>query len=203
MPTAQLLTAVVESAFNAVLKLDEGSDARLKPLQGKVFSLAVDVLPLPLVFHFSDRVEVLSGDEHSPDCALTVQASILPELKDASQLTRLIKEGKLSLEGDIHIAQHFSALVSDLDIDLGGVIAPYTGDVVAHHLVSGARKLAASIKHAVTETQQVISEGAIEEKQIAAPAIAVAHFNDEVTRLRNDAERLTARVEQLISKRKG
>jgi len=53
---------------------------------------------------------------------------------------------------------------------------------------------------ALSEFNKVASNALIEEKQIAAPKLAVLHFSDEVNALRDDVARLDARLLQLEQK---
>lgn len=205
MPSAQLFSATIEKVMNTVIRLDPGVDAKLKPLAGKSMQVRILELPWPLRFCFSDRIDVItvadqgntpvSSDEvQTADCSIALSLSVLPDLKDASQLSALIKQDKLALEGDIHVAQAFSQLLMQLDIDLEDLLSEYVGDVTAHTVFSGFRQVADNFKRSGERIRTMLSEGLIEEKQLAAPAIAVTHFCDQVDTLRSDVGRLEARL---------
>ncbi|MCV5224257.1 SCP2 sterol-binding domain-containing protein, partial [Escherichia coli] len=74
-------------------------------------------------------------------CYLSLNLSVLPELRDQANITRLIKQDKLELEGDIQLAQKFSQLMTDCKPDIEEWLSRVTGDVVAHTLVQGTKNV--------------------------------------------------------------
>lgn len=82
---------------------------------------------------------MLGNYEGQPDCYLSLNLSVLPELRDQANITRLIKQDKLELEGDIQLAQKFSQLMTDCKPDIEEWLSRVTGDVVAHTLVQGTK----------------------------------------------------------------
>ncbi len=80
---------------------------------------------------------MLAEYEGQPDCYLSLNLSALPELREQSNITKLIKQDKLILEGDIQLAQKFAQLMTDCKPDLEEWLSRVTGDVVAHTLVQG------------------------------------------------------------------
>ncbi|GAA0854478.1 ubiquinone biosynthesis accessory factor UbiJ [Aliiglaciecola litoralis] len=200
MPAAQLASAAVEAVINRLLALDADSASRLIPLSGKRLKVTLAELPWPLIFHFSDRIDIVipavDVDEMS-DCSLSLSLATLQALQDNNQITRLIQQGKLELEGDIQVAQGFSQLISQLDIDWEEQLSHYTGDVVAHNMFSIASQFKQHVSGKIAGLAKTLSEGAIEEKHIAAPGLLVTDFCDQVTRLRSDTDRLEARLANL------
>lgn len=199
MPAAQLFTAGLEGAINHLLSLDDGAAKNLVPLSGKQLKVSLRELPRPLLFAFSDRVDVLVAynEDVKADCSLSLSLSTLQILQDPSQITNLIRQNKLDLQGDIHVAQDFSALIKQLDIDWEEHLSRYTGDVFAHTVFSTGRRLFETIRSKSDAILSTLSEGAVEEKQLAAHPIAVEHFCLEVNTLRSDADRFEARLAEL------
>ena len=54
----------------------------------------------------------------------------------------------------------------------------------------------------VTSLKDIVSEGLVEEKQVAAHPVAVEHFCQQVNDLRSATARLEARVAQLQTEKK-
>lgn len=202
MPIAQLLTSGVELGFNQLLKLDPDSQARLAKLSGKSLQVSVKELPFPLLFNFSEQVEVgavIESNEHNqaPDCLIELDLNTLPKLQDSSQLTQLIQQKKLSLIGDIYIAQTFGDLIKELDIDWEEQLSKYTGDVFAHQTFSSAKSLFAQAKQELDKAANNLGHRMTQADSIAVTPIEVALFSDQVSDLRSDAERLQARLQRL------
>ena len=197
MPVAQLFTAGLEAVMNKVLAFDEQSQQRLKPLNGKQLRVELNELPWPLTFVFSQRIDVLAEADSQADCMMRMSMQTLPQLQDSSQLTQLIQDRKLELIGDIHVAQSFSVLLKELDIDWEQQLANYTGDVVAHQSVQWVKQARSSFVSHLDSVLNTLSEGALQEKRLAVPAPEVEQFNQQVNVLRGDVARLEARLNQL------
>lgn len=202
MSAAQLLNSAIEKLLNQLLKLDPDSSRRLKPLAGKQLRVTLNEIPWPLIFVFSEQIDLLSSqqtDENTApvDCEISLSLESLQALQDSSQISQLIQQNKLQLEGDIHVAQHFSALLKDLHIDWEEIFSQYVGDVIAHQSFYTARTLFDQAQQKMSQFSTMFAEAVVEEKGLAAHPVAVEKFCTQVNELRSDTERLTARLARL------
>ncbi|WP_088331281.1 SCP2 sterol-binding domain-containing protein [Lacimicrobium sp. SS2-24] len=196
MPAPQLLTGGIEMAINNLLSLDPDSPQRLLPLNGKRLQVKLHELPWPLTFAFSQRVDVLA-DEQQADCTIVLSIATLKKMQDISQLSYLIQQQELSLNGDMHTAQSFSNLVKDLNIDWEEQLSRYTGDVIAHQSFRTARQLHHRLTAKLQRLGDILKDVAMDEKQLAAHPLAVEDFSEQVNDLRSDVARFEARLLQL------
>ncbi len=208
MPITQLLSGAAELSANELMRWDNDYQTYLAPLAGR--SLGITLLPMHLTVHlyFSDSRIDISIPETLPqneievatdicDCHLTIHISALSEMRNANQLTRLIKEDKLDIEGDLAVAQNVSALANNLDIDLTEMLTHKLGDVPAHTLMGGANSIKNYVAYLKQHVEVTVGEALIEEKRLVASPLALAHFSDEVTDTRYWCDRLTARIQRL------
>ncbi|CZF84880.1 SCP-2 sterol transfer family protein [Grimontia celer] len=200
MPLDPLVTAVVETSLNTLLKQDVESQRRLARLKGKVLRVRLTDISKQLVFVFSQQIDVLADFEGDADCDLALTISVAPQLKDKANLTKLIKEDKLHLDGDIDVAQQFSNLLNGLNPDIAEWLSHYTGDVVAHTLVRGAQQGLAFLKQMTERNQRYVGELVVEEWRLAPGALEVAYFADQVDDVQSQASRLSARLEAFEKK---
>lgn len=200
MPLDPFVTAVVETSLNTLLKQDTESQRRLARLKGKVLRVRLTDINKQLVFVFSQQIDVLADFEGEADCDLSLAISVAPQLKDKANLTRLIKQDKLHLEGDIDVAQQFSSLLNGLNPDIAEWLSHYTGDVVAHTLVRGAQQGLAFLKQMTERNQRYVGELVVEEWRLAPGALEVAYFADQVDDVQSQASRLSARLDALEKK---
>jgi len=147
---------------------------------------------------FDDAVAALGPK----DCCIKTSLQTLPELKETSQLTRLIQQKALFLEGELNVAQQVSALFQQLDIDVEELLAQKTNDVVAHQTVKTAKAVHEKALSALSSVASVLGNAVVEEKQLAAHKLAVMHFSDEVNALRDRTESADARLRRLEEKLK-
>jgi hypothetical protein len=106
MPMDAMVTAVIETSLNQLLRLDKQSPERLRKLTGKVLKLELRELK-PLWFVFSERrLDVLAKFEGEADAVLSLSLTALGLLKEPSALTRYIREEKLDLSGDPSWCRH-------------------------------------------------------------------------------------------------
>ncbi len=209
MPASAFVTAAMEAAVNQLIQLDPDTPQRLKPLAGSRLYLFISPLPQGLCLVFSDRIDVLAVDEAAQEvvhtlpadaCCIQTDIDTLPRLTNTSELTRLIQQKKLQLDGELGVAQKVSGLFQSLDIDWEDHLARYTNDVVAHEAGSLVRRVAASAAKRIAHAQAALGNAVVEEKRLAAHRLAVVHFSDEVADLRDDVARAEARLERLEAK---
>ncbi|EAS62915.1 SCP2 domain-containing protein [Photobacterium angustum] len=200
MPLDAFVTGAVETSLNQLLKDDADSQRRLARLRGKVISVTLNEFNKTLYFVFSHQIDVLAGFEGEVDCQLALNLTVLPELRQQANLTQLIKADKLALDGDLQLAQHFSTLLSGLKPDVEEKLSQYTGDVVAHTLVSSVKSGSRFIRQGVKNRQRDLAEVITEEWQLLPQPLEMVHFYDQVDDLKSDVARFEARLNQLLER---
>lgn len=200
MPAKQLVASALETALNALLSLDDYSVKRLQPLQEKRLTVILEEISWPVTFAFSDRIDVLmEQDAENADCVIKLQLPALNELRDSSQLTRLIQQGKLDLQGNIHVAQHFSVLIKELNIDWEEHLSHYAGDVAAYHMSKLAKQTGSKIKQGIQRFEQLLFEGAVEEKRLTPHPLEIEQHIEHIHQLRGKTGKLESRIASLES----
>ncbi|MDL5026010.1 SCP2 domain-containing protein [Vibrio sp. TMPB1044] len=200
MPFDPLVTAVIETSLNTFVNDDPALVRRLSRLKGQIIQVNLKELNKTLTFVFSQQIDVLSEYEGQPDCYLSLNLSVLPELREQSNITKLIKQDKLILEGDIQLAQKFAQLMTDCKPDLEEWLSRVTGDVVAHTLVQGVKNVGGFVAKQATKHQNHVAQVLTEEWKIAPAPLEVAYFCDQVDDVKSSAARLEAKLNALLEK---
>ncbi|AVH31741.1 SCP2 domain-containing protein [Vibrio fluvialis] len=200
MPFEPLITAVIESSLNTLIKDDPELGRRLARLKGQVIQVHLKEINKTLTFIFSQQIDVLANYEGEPDCYLSLNLSVLPELREQANITKLIKQDKLVLEGDIQLAQKFSQLMTDCKPDIEEWLSRVTGDVVAHTVVQGAKNVGALLSAQVSKHQNHLAQVLTEEWRVAPGPLEIAYFCDQVDDVKSQAARLESRLNQLLEK---
>lgn len=200
MPFDPLVTAVIETSLNTLVNDDPNLVRRLSRLKGQVIQVHLKELNKSLTFVFSQQIDVLADYEAKPDCYLSLNLSVLPELREQANITKLIKQDKLILEGDIQLAQKFAQLMTDCKPDLEEWLSRVTGDVVAHTVVQSAKNVGSFLYQQAEKQQSNFAQVLTEEWKIAPAPLEIAYFCDQVDELKSSASRLESKLNALLEK---
>ncbi|EOB3676205.1 TPA: SCP2 domain-containing protein [Vibrio vulnificus] len=200
MPFEPLITAVIETSLNVLVKDNPDLEKRLLRLKGQVIQVHLQELNKTLTFIFSQQIDVLANYEGQPDCYLSLKLAVLPELREQANITKLIKQDKLILEGDIQLAQKFAQLITDAKPDVEEWVSRVTGDVVAHSLAQGVKNVGGFVGRQAKKQRHHLAQVITEEWRLAPGPLEVAYFCDQVDEVKSDLARLEARLQKLLEK---
>lgn len=142
----------------------------------------------------------------SRDAALPAQAEIsggplsLMALA-GSEPEAVLQRGDVQIDGDAELAQKFRELAMLLRPDLEEELALAIGDVPAHQIGRFARLAGGWTRRAAQTTVQNFAEYFAHEKRDLVPRAEGDQFFKGVDSLREDADRLQARLELLTPKK--
>lgn len=204
MTTRDLGYAGLEAALNGYLGLDPVTRERLAALHGR--TVGVEVLGLGLILFFTadetGALQLCGRQEGEPDCWLRGTPLDLMRAGDRTAGADQLFARRVRIEGDSGLAQRFGAILADIDIDWEEHLSRIVGDVVAHEVGSAARAAQDFGRRAGRTAEQNLREYLQEEARLLPTRYEVKEFLDAVDALRDDVERLAARVERL-GKRSG
>jgi ubiquinone biosynthesis protein UbiJ len=202
IPDAAL--AGLEAALNRYIALDPEGAARLTPLHGRLiaielagFGTRIHLIPGP------DGLQVFGAYEGEPDCLLRGSPLGLARMGLAERKEDQLFGGEVQVEGDTRLAQEFGAFLGGLDVDWEEQLSRLVGDPIAHQVGSGLRAVADWGRNASATLTQDLKEYLQEEGRLVPTAYEVQGFLDRVDTLRDDVERLAARIERLARGRQG
>ena len=205
MIVGELAYAGLEAALNGYLGLDPDTRERLAALHGR--TVGVEVLGLgPTLFFTADEAGVLQvcgRHEGEPDCWLRGTPLDLLRTGDGASGADQLFSQRVRIEGDSGLAQRFGAILADIDIDWEEHLSRLGGDVVAHEVGSAARAARAFGQRTGRTVEQNLKEYVQEEARVLPTRYEVKEFLEAVDVLRDDVERLAARVERLRNRSGG
>jgi ubiquinone biosynthesis protein UbiJ len=128
--------SLIERVLNQALKLDPQLLPKLNAVKQQ--RLVIEVRDwqqtIQLVFA-DDKLHLYSAqNSDNADCMISADIDTLIALKNPAMLTQLIRQDKLDLQGDLHIAQTYSNAFSSLDIDWPEQLSKHIGDAPAQQL---------------------------------------------------------------------
>ncbi|HEV2110172.1 MAG TPA: SCP2 sterol-binding domain-containing protein [Gammaproteobacteria bacterium] len=198
IPGSGLMAMGVELALNAAIQGSTGARADLRRLAGKVIALSLEGLPLKLWFlPQAERLTVAADYHGEADIEVRVPAASL--LGSALQRDDNPPRG-MQINGDAETAQVFSRLLKQADLDLEELLSRYTGDVAAHQIGNVFRGLRRWGRDAGGRLGRDLADYLQYESRDLPPRREVEAFLAGVDRLRDDAERLEARLKRAATR---
>lgn len=201
MPLKPLMTGSIETAINALLWREKALKPARQRLIGKVLRIELKEFSSPLVLVFSERqVDVLGAWEGEADCTVITRVSVLPQLRNRQQLTALIRNNDLEVQGDLQVVQNLVSLADLAEFDPAELLAPYTGDIAAEGVSKLLRGGVKFLQHGLARQQRYVAETLTEEWRLAPGALEVAWFAEETAAVERELAALTKRLEKLEGK---
>ena len=184
--------------LDGALALDPETRGALSRLSGKVVDLDVTgagTLRLRIDgehVHAGPRDEAVAAD-------VTVRGAPLSLLRFAfaADRERLLLGEEVSLHGDLALATRLQQIAGRMDLDVEEALAQRIGDVAAHELVRGMRGLGGWMRAAGDTLLADVSEHLRHEAAMTPRREDVERFAHAVDDLRDDVERLEARIGRL------
>lgn len=195
LPTPALGAA--EIALNRYLGSDDRALALCAEIAGRALELRFSDLGLRLVFIAERQGMQLRGTPIcAPDVCLTGTAAAFGRILFSGGREG-ITGGGLRIEGDVGIAQRFADLFAAVDFDITDFVDTRFGPVPAYFIGRGLRQARALFSRAARELPEQTAEYLREETRDVIGAWEHEKFVTEVETLRDDAERLAARLRRL------
>jgi ubiquinone biosynthesis protein UbiJ len=145
-----------------------------------------------------DTLELTTEHEGEPDVAITGSLITLARLAGNAGLD-VIRKGDLEISGDAHSAERFQRLLTFAKPDLEEELSTVVGDAAAHRVGEIVRGIGQWGRDARSTMGDNIREYLQEESRDAPSRYEVDRFAGDVGRLRDDVERLAARIDRLRS----
>ena len=169
-------------------------------LAGTVVAVRVSDTALAAYFIVDDEaIDVVAATAQDPDVLITGSLITLASLAGQSGTTA-IRDGSLDISGDAELAGQFQQLLSfarpDIEEELSGIV----GDAAAHRLGEIARGFGRWGREARSTMGANIREYLQEESRDAPSRYEVERFNTDVSKLRDDVDRIEARLNRLQDK---
>jgi ubiquinone biosynthesis protein UbiJ len=203
MMIRELALEGLEQVLNRVIGLDPDAGERLAALHGQ--SIRIDLRGTGIQWIFvpahDGHLRVVGSLEGKPGC--TLAGSPLDLLRARAAGAQQLFAGHVQIEGDTELARRFSEVLADLDIDWEEQLSRFTGDIVAHEIGRSVRAASGEGARIRRSSEQILSEYLTEEARLLPHRFEVEDFIADVDTLRDDAERLAARIALLEKRRRG
>jgi ubiquinone biosynthesis protein UbiJ len=192
--TPAIIAASLEAVFNPVLRLDPDTQSRLAALEGKVIAIEPEGLGLTLyLLPGVHGVRVL--DQYAAEPTVRIRGKPLALARQWRG--RGTASSNITIEGDATVGREFQTALARLDIDWEEQLSRRVGDAAAHQAGRFWREFRAWTQQAGDILGRDGGEYLQRELRVLPPRPAVEQFLSAVDTLREDADRLAARIERL------
>jgi ubiquinone biosynthesis accessory factor UbiJ len=195
-----MLLSALESSLNRNIAASSAATILCARLKDK--SLCLQLNGLPNAFELrsdGERVRISTADVSNADAKLS--GSPIGLLTLARKQATSTGNSGVRIEGDAEVAQRFSELLKLAKPDLEEELSRWVGDVAAHQLGVTAKHLFEFGRRAAKTLTQNVGEYLSEESRDVPHRFEVDEFVRGVDTLRDDAERLAARLTLLEQRR--
>ena len=186
----------VSAAINHLLAREPWAREKLARHAGKVAVFDAGLVALRLKAGADGMVEDATADEPQ-NVTIRVKLSDLPVILQ----NREHAFSYVQIEGDADFANTVSLLSENLRWEAEEDLAKLVGDAAAVRIAGTARSMLSAAKTTQQKLVENVAEYFLEENPVLVRPQAVNDFSSEVTRLRDDVERLAKRIEKLKESR--
>lgn len=190
------MSSVIPSPFtlaiNHLLAREPWAREKLTAHAGKVACFDASVIAVRLKVAADGLLQSAAPDD-SPNVTIHARLTDLPLMaQDRERAFSYVR-----IQGDADFANTISQLSQSLRWEAEEDLSKWIGDIPATRLVATAKAAVNTVKSTQQKLAENLAEYFLEENPMLVRPQVTADFAGEVTRLRDDVERLAKRIEKL------
>ena len=193
-----MLLASIEKLLNRSLPRSPRAQALAMALAGRSLAVEMTGAGTLVVSSTGERLRIERSTGAAADAS--VRAGPFSLLALAAGQSQTLPQGDATIRGDSDVAQQFSELLGLLRPDPEEELALLVGDAPAHHLGRLAHTAAGFARRAARTGVTNLAEYLAHERRDLVPKAEARQLLDGVDALRDDVDRLEARLEHLAQR---
>lgn len=206
MLVASLFTSIAEKLCQKLLALADNATFPTTLAYSQII-VFVEHFPFALQLRFTDTLFIMQETRGYDDCLVSMEdhscmiktdLHSLLQLSDVSQLPRLMNQGRLSIEGDIRIAQAFAQWVTALNIDIEEWLSRQLGDVPSHLLVSLSKRVGNRASSVMSQWRAQTMNVVVEERPLLISSVMFDSLQRDIRQLVKETEHLEQRLSRYV-----
>ncbi len=197
----------LDAMVNRYLSLDPEVAQKMLAFEGRV--IAIELLGINKKFYLLPQtdtagtcIKLSESFEGKPDTTIKGTPAALFKMGLASDVAPMMLKGEVEITGDFRLGRAFKKLLAEMEVDWAEHLALLVGDAPAHHIARVAKQFTGWMSKARQSISTDISEYLQEESRDVVAGAELEMFYDDVDELRNDVDRLQARVDVFNKKAK-
>lgn len=192
-----LFFETLNKAAHTLLSVDPDTAALFGQLKGKLFCLELTLPPLIIyLIPEADGFILAAESDESPDVTLTGSIFAFSKLSGKGPASSVLTDGQVTMQGDAEAGQTLQKILAQFDLDWEELIARAVGDTPARKVGNLVRAASGWAEATAEKSRNNMADYLSEEKKILVTETAMRRFENAVTDLRADSDRLAQRVER-------
>ncbi|MDT8282969.1 MAG: SCP2 sterol-binding domain-containing protein [Gammaproteobacteria bacterium] len=193
---------LLESVINHYLALDPEIQEKLAALKGKVIKLELIGINKTLYMLPNETgMQVMTECDEAADTVLRGTPLSLFKMGMVSNVASLLLTGEVEISGDTKLGHQFKNIFSSMDIDWSEPLAKIMGDGLAYQICQSGKKIGSWGKDTIKSVTTSFSEYLQEESRDVATETELDIFYKQVDQLRDNVDRLQAKVTSIAGLR--
>lgn len=194
-----MFTSTIENVLNRGLPRSPRARQLCRELQGHRVGVDVSGFTRLVVESTGETLQISRDASAAAEAEISGGPLSLLALAGESP-EAVLQRGDVQIRGDIELAQKFRELALLLRPDIEEEVSKVLGDVPAHHLGRVARAAFGWTRNAASTSVQNVAEYFAHERQHLVPRAEADQLLKGVDTLRENVDRLQARIELLTRK---
>lgn len=191
----------LEAALNRALALDPDTREALRGLDGQRVALTLEAPALALQIRVDGTRLQVGPVDTAPEPDLAVRSTLgglFAQLPFLAQARRGASPGgRVRVSGDAELARRLQQLAGRFDPDWQRPFTQVFGDVLGVQFANAARAALQQAQRSAQDLAQSAAEFVTEESRDVVPRAELDAFYDDVDAVRDDVERMAARIARL------
>ena len=188
-----MIHKIKKNILNHLLLQNDWMQSKLIDHKNKI--LAIEISGLKNIFIVEENGQLRSLNESKKiDCIIKLT------INDFINQVVNNKNGKISIEGDMELANQVTQVLKNIKWDIEEDLSKYIGDIPAVHTTKFLKKVFNSSQRNMFNLTSSLIEYWQEESPILAKKRNVEIFNSEVDKIVEDVERIDVRFNTIIEK---
>lgn len=197
-----MLATTLQLAVNRYIARSTAARDRLRALEGSSFVVEVAGTGIALALSSAGgELHVSTRAPFAPSARLTAAPLDLLHVLRSDGGAAALRGTRAAIGGDLHVAERYAELLKLARPDFEEVLASFIGGIPAHEVGRAAGAFGAWLTRAARSFRANTGEYLQEERRALPAPLEARAFYDDVERLRDDVERVAARLAKLEQRR--
>ena len=190
--------SLLETAFNNYMALDPEAPEKLTAFDGKIICIDIRGLNKRIYLLINgSKISVVKQHDAEPDATIIGSPAALFKLGVHRDSAPLFFAGEVEIRGDTRLGRQFKSLLADMEIDWEEHLSRLVGDIAAHRVAGLFNTLKQWSESVAGNFADDAGEYLQEESRDVVSGAEMGMFYQQVDKLRDDTERLKARIDRL------